>query len=463
MGFSDRRLVRCSAAREYRWAGVAFLVLLGLAAISCFGPPAGALPSYARQTGQQCAACHNGFPELTPYGRLFKLNGYTFGGGQSDLPPVAAMVIPSFEHTDKALPAGAVANNYGVNDNADYTASLFYGGAITSNIGAFAQVTYDHTVRQLAWDNTDVRYANTTTLLGDETIYGVSVNNNPTVTDVWNSTPAWRFPFVSASDSLVPTPAAATLIEGGLAQQVVGATAYAFWNRLVYVEIGNYHTLSVRTDKVVGVDASSTSSNQGAMPYWRLAVEPKWGRHSLEVGTFGLAAALLPGRATGVGTDNLTDYGFDTQYQFLGERDAISLQASWIFENQDLTASANPVVGAASNTHDRLRSFNIKSSYYYQQTYGATLGYFNIMGTSDPAEFGGVSANNSPNSAGFIGELDYMPFSYGGPSFWPWLNVKLGAQYIYYTKFDGAAKNFDGAGTDARDNNTLLMFAWFAF
>ncbi|HLZ66934.1 MAG TPA: hypothetical protein VKQ29_11930, partial [Aliidongia sp.] len=58
-----------------------------------------ALPSYARQTGQQCAACHNGFPELTPYGRLFKLNGYTFGGGTSDLPPVAVMNFDSFTHT----------------------------------------------------------------------------------------------------------------------------------------------------------------------------------------------------------------------------------------------------------------------------------------------------------------------------------------------------------------------------
>src|SRR5579863_4948620 len=40
-----------------------------------------ALPIFARQTGQSCVACHAGgqFPELTPYGRMFKLNGYTFG------------------------------------------------------------------------------------------------------------------------------------------------------------------------------------------------------------------------------------------------------------------------------------------------------------------------------------------------------------------------------------------------
>ena len=41
--------------------------------------PAQAVPSYARQTGQECIACHVSFPELTPYGRYFKLTGYTIG------------------------------------------------------------------------------------------------------------------------------------------------------------------------------------------------------------------------------------------------------------------------------------------------------------------------------------------------------------------------------------------------
>src|SRR5690349_22692140 len=38
-----------------------------------------AVPAYARQTGQECIACHVSFPELTPYGRYFKLTGYTIG------------------------------------------------------------------------------------------------------------------------------------------------------------------------------------------------------------------------------------------------------------------------------------------------------------------------------------------------------------------------------------------------
>ena len=42
-------------------------------------PPAQAVPSYAEQTGQPCQACHvGGFgPQLTPFGREFKLGGYT--------------------------------------------------------------------------------------------------------------------------------------------------------------------------------------------------------------------------------------------------------------------------------------------------------------------------------------------------------------------------------------------------
>ena len=91
-----------------------------------------------------------------------------------------------------------------------------------------------------------------------------------------------------------------------------------------------------------------------------------------------------------------------------------------------------------------------------------TAGYFNLNGTPDPLLFSG-SAAASPNSSGWIGELDYIPFSHGGPSFWPRLNMKLGMQYIYYSKFDGGTTNFDGAGRNVRDNNTLFLFAWLAF
>lgn len=45
--------------------------------------PAMALPSFARQTGQPCGTCHTDFPALTPYGRRFKLLGYTTGAAHT--------------------------------------------------------------------------------------------------------------------------------------------------------------------------------------------------------------------------------------------------------------------------------------------------------------------------------------------------------------------------------------------
>src|ERR1700724_2699855 len=41
-------------------------------------PGANAVPSYSRQTGLACSSCHYTPPELTPFGRKFKREGYTF-------------------------------------------------------------------------------------------------------------------------------------------------------------------------------------------------------------------------------------------------------------------------------------------------------------------------------------------------------------------------------------------------
>lgn len=249
------------------------LGVIGLA--TAVGPrPAHALPSYARQTGQQCAACHNGFPELTPYGRLFKLNGYTFTGGTLDWPGLAAMMIPNFTHTDKDQ-AGGAAPGFGPNNNFAFTGSLFYGGRLLDHVGIFSQATYDQTANQLTWDNLDLRYANTSLLSNKELVYGISLNNNPTVNDVWNSTPAWGYPYVGSG--LAPGAPASTLIEGGLTQQVLGFNPYIYLDRLFYAEIGGYRTLGPRSLSALGVIPAGTSSIDGIAPSWRFAIEPQWG------------------------------------------------------------------------------------------------------------------------------------------------------------------------------------------
>ena len=77
--------------------------------LSLFSLPVSALPSFARQTNQECSTCHIGSfgPQLTPYGMKFKIGGYT-ETNVSDAPliPLSGMALAGFTNTqsDNASP-----------------------------------------------------------------------------------------------------------------------------------------------------------------------------------------------------------------------------------------------------------------------------------------------------------------------------------------------------------------------
>lgn len=419
-----------------------------------------AVPAFARQTGLACVACHVSFPELTPFGRFFKLTGYTLTNNKTI--PLAAMVQLSQTNT-------RTINNYEYDfvrngGIALQQASLFYGGRIAGPVGAFVQWTYDGIAHHSGIDNTDIRAAGHFTKGDVDLIYGMTVNNNPTASDVWNSTPAFGYPYASSSVSL--TPMASTLIDGGLAQQVAGFTAYAFWQRSIYAEIGLYRTADQMFSFLrTGQDISSpggVARLSGSNPYWRLAYNAEWGAHSLMFGTYGLIANKYPDNTIPVSpTDRFTDYAFDTQYQFLTYTHSITAQATWIHEKQSWDASfPSGGIGAGpvpSNPSDTLNTFKAKASYYFRRKYGGTLAYFQTTGSTDAGLYGSApvtgSANGTPNSNGIIFEADYLPVP----------QVKLAVQYTWFLKFNGARYNYDGNGRNASDNDTLYLLAWIVF
>src|SRR6476620_4135248 len=79
------------------------LFLLLLCWLTLHAASAWAMPSYARQTQQACTGCHvGGFgPQLTPFGRQFKLSGYTLKVGDDTNLPLSAMLIASYTHTQQ--------------------------------------------------------------------------------------------------------------------------------------------------------------------------------------------------------------------------------------------------------------------------------------------------------------------------------------------------------------------------
>src|ERR1700677_1346356 len=103
-----------------------------------------AIPAFAVQTGQPCTACHvGGFgPQLTPFGRQFKLEGYTMRSGDDFTAPISAMAVASYLQTakDTAFPP---APHYGTNDNVALDKlSFFLAGGDGDHFGGMAQATY---------------------------------------------------------------------------------------------------------------------------------------------------------------------------------------------------------------------------------------------------------------------------------------------------------------------------------
>lgn len=458
---------------------VAYMVLGAAGAVALSSGEARAVPAFASQTGQPCTACHvGGFgPQLTPLGRAFKIGGYTQSGGDGLLAkiPLSAMVLSSFTNTAKNIPDDQRTRHYSNNNNfAVDQISAFVAGHIGDHTGAFIQITNSPIDNTWTLDNTDIRPYTTTFDVGDrELTVGFTVNNNPTVQDPYNTTFAWGYPYVGSS--FAPTPAAAPMLAGGFAGNVVGASVYAWYDRSLYFEAGAYQTMHQGMMARFG-QALSLGSSEGLMPYVRAAYEWNWGVNSAHVGAMVMQANVNPTAGTWTsddsnGQDHYTDFLADASYSYLGDgTHIVTVQGTYVHERQNLTATTaafNAGADTPAGSRYDLNEIRVNVSYWYKNTYGLTLGWDRLWGNTNPvlyapAELTG-SNNSSPNSNAFMLEADWVPF--GKDDSWqaPLANLKLGLQYIAYTQFNGSSSNYDGSGRGAGANNTLYGFAWLAF
>ena len=425
-----------------------------------FARSAHAVPSFAQQTGLPCQQCHTVAygPGLTDYGRQFKLNGYVFGDNKP-LMPFSLMVQGGYSRTGADQP-DVPAPNYKVNNNFSVDqVSLFVANRISSHVGVFAQITYNGIAHFTHLDNLDLRYAHPLNFGDTAVVAGVSVNNNPTVQDLWNSTPAWGFPYISSA--LAPTPSARPVI-GGFGQAVLGATAFVSVNNRYYFEAGGYRGLSAQWLDKTGVGRDSSAHLSGVSPYWRAAVQFAGGPHSYSIGTFGMDNRIQPDPLAPQ-KDHFTDFGFDGTYQYAGSgRHVVAANVALIHERQNLDASF--AAGGSDAISNSLQTFSIDLTYAFQRTWVGAVSAFTSSGTTNallnsPAALSG-SNNGSPDSSGYSVHAEYIPFGKLDSIARPWLNVRVGLQYITYTKFNGGNSNYDGFGRSAKDNNTTFAYFW---
>lgn len=432
--------------------------LFSLFLITLMPRAAHAVPSFARQTGMQCSGCHTVFPQLNSFGRQFKLRAYTLGSANADAAFPANLPVSAILQITRTSTAGTSGVDAEMlprdQQTIVQTAGVYYAGRITEREGAMVQYSRDGIERRWGVEMADLRFADSTTVAGGlDLLFGVTLNNAPTLTDVWNSTPMWSFPHV---DSAGVMPAASTMLDMQLNSQVGGVTAYALFDNLVYAEAGFFRTAKTGVMRPLGWGVEKTRVVDGYAPYWRLALQREFSSHSVAAGLLGLNTKVwLDPNDPSMSSDRFRDIAFDAQYQYVDGAHAFSGQALYMRERQRLTAGFAQRM--ASNESNSLKTARIGAHYAYRRMLGGGVQVFSTRGSADSVRYGMGpvmgSANGRPDTAGLVAELDYLPVE----------NVKLALRRTAYRKFNGGTTDYDGFGRNASDNNNWFLMGWFMF
>jgi len=486
---------------------VARWLTLGLAAGAAylaFLAPAQAIPVFARQTGHNCQACHISYPELTAYGREFKLNGYTFGEAQP-VPLAFALMAEWTKPADNQDHGSGQQTCMTIGASCSpgqFTQwSLFAGGRVTEDLGAFIQYSSNQFIlvnNQItgSQDNTEFRYVHRfstgKSTMEDDSLVGILLNNNVTMQDVWHSASAWRFPWFPYNGVSFGPVAGALISTDALGHRAVGLGAYTWIQKNWYAELslykspwsgplgwmvngnGNFNSGSATASSLSTAPSGSLlpSGAVGApsdvidryAPYYRLAYSRDWGYHSFEIGVFGMHTKTYydPNNQDTANIEEYRDTVVDAQYQFnKNEPWVYTTSASWTHESRSNSALMVSD-GLATNSSDTVNEFHIRGTAYYDRTYGVTLAYSSINGTSDPALYGatgtasagsGGSATGDPKTTYWELELNYVPLQ----------DMRFSLYYLKYGRLNGGTNNFDGVGNNASGQNTIAAAIWWIF
>jgi hypothetical protein len=291
----------------------------------------------------------------------------------------------------------------------------------------------------------------------------------------------------------VPSPTSSQFIDGnspypgfGAGGNIAGITAYAYWNQMVYAEIGGYRTANgLFRFMSAGLSNADVTKLNGINPYWRLALNREWGAHSLMVGTSGMVARVFDDpldTSDASTTHHFRDLGLDAQYQYLLDPHSVTAQIAYMKTHHRfpdfLAGQAGAFVDASgnalpdSNSTDTVNVLRAKVTYVFHAKYGGSLGLFSLTGSANTAnqtsgfdpgtgtitlapDVSRVNASltGDPATRGWTYEVFWTPIQY----------MRVGAQYTAYSRFNGAANNYDGFGRNARDNNSLFLYVWAAY
>lgn len=450
------------------------LVVGLLASAVAFLTPRGAwaIPSFARQTGLSCATCHTVFPHLTPFGRYFKLHGYTTTNAKlikalktyfkndsttkqrvalqiSHIPMVSVRLAARWNDQaggDGLVPKGPVTagqgfmstpEGYGSSDVFNLLAgsSMYIAGEITPDLGTFLEFGgVDDAGDGFGMGMFDLALVSKDqTLAGNNFVYGIRAEDGLGAGDPSNTVGTWGL-----TASLMGLSTHNTLFDAGTAMMEGGelfAMLGNFYKGGFYASVGAYRPTADQTmDSYVqgslAGDGSFDGTNGAANGYLRLSyyLPPIGNNLYTEIGTFGYVGSLnmtatqLAALANPSYVDHYSNYGVDLQAQYIGSKNLVELFTLFQSQRDGAFYGIDQFTGLPGNGEAVSRQgLGVKADYYYDGTIGCYAKY--LYQTSS--------------------QLKDMNLNGGiiGVSYFPWENVNLRLEEALYSTYNiGAAQ-----------------------
>jgi hypothetical protein len=468
--------------------------LMGLALLApvFHSLPASAVTSYTKQTGQPCATCHTAFPELTPFGRQFKLRAFTGGGNRCD----TAIQNSANDKLQLPFSSTVVATAEDGDDVAVQEVSVYLAGQLYCNLGSFVEASWDKNTDRFSLSDTDIRYAREFKFEGNDLLFGLTLNNGPTSHNVWKTSPMSSLPFSSQyvnnaanggtnaattgttaqTGPLLDTALAEGTIEGAFQDRVIGLGVYGFLNDRIFGEIAAYTSIDQDIASALGVAPSPSGTIDSVAAYWRVAGEYTLGKQTFMLGTFGMIMDVERNNLV----NHVTDIGLDAMYQYTANDHRLTLKGRLSTEDSSLNPTSTSVKLSGTYVYDRQWSF--QAGYYTSfgdsnqaaaatpvvAASAATTGTNNTANVDDddddddddedeeyentkPVTLMDGNPGGAPGS-GIVMDFGYMPFNKDAVSSLPLATGRIGIQY-----------NHSEADTTGDSNDTAFAYIWMAF
>ncbi len=438
-----------------------------------------AIPSFTRQTGFSCDECHTVYPNLTPFGREFKMHGYTMSVSKAvksssdatttplmnlnKVPMLSVRIVSLWSNqaggNNGIVPRGITTGGQGFvsfpagyNDKETFNllgdSSIYIAGKISPYLGTFMEFSgIDDEGGGLGLGMLDtVLVAPDASVGGKSVVYGVRGVDAVFTGDPSNVLGTWGL-----TSQLMGMSTHNTLFDPNRAM-VEGGELYGMWGGFngggLFGTVGFYHPTGSQTagsfvqGNLAGMSGTPGTLNTSTVDEAvRLAYYlPALGNLYAEAGAsayFGKEGMLAPSTASISNpfyTDTYYNYAIDAQVQYIGDKNLAELFAIYQSQNdskfygQDLYSNINY---GASGTSVQRNGLAVTADYYYERTYGAYVKFLT-------------------QSSGKVKDMD-VTGTVLGLSWFPWQNVQMIIEQALFNTYNPGLAQYQNTSLSPSD------------